>query len=156
MENCLFFRQEPSYLSFKKIAKEMPRIHIYNTKNHSSHRRVRGDPKLKSLLYLKEHSQLVIPTLKGSSRILSRRDRIVKYSMTKIWASQETIQKHKKIAPSEDRTHDLKIMRLTRCLLRYRVFWKLRKSGESKNQTRNVLEILNRKRNGIKNQPIWV
>ena len=26
----------------------------------------------------------------------------------------------KKIAPGEDRTHDLKIMRLTRCLLRYR------------------------------------
>jgi hypothetical protein len=26
----------------------------------------------------------------------------------------------KKYAPSEDRTHDLKIMRLTRCLLRYR------------------------------------
>ena len=26
----------------------------------------------------------------------------------------------KNIAPGEDRTHDLKIMRLTRCLLRYR------------------------------------
>lgn len=26
----------------------------------------------------------------------------------------------KKNAPGEDRTHDLKIMRLTRCLLRYR------------------------------------
>ena len=28
--------------------------------------------------------------------------------------------KHKTTAPSEDRTHDLQIMRLTRCLLRYR------------------------------------
>ena len=29
-------------------------------------------------------------------------------------------RKQKLIAPGEDRTHDLKIMRLTRCLLRYR------------------------------------
>ena len=29
-------------------------------------------------------------------------------------------KKSKRYAPSEDRTHDLKIMRLTRCLLRHR------------------------------------
>ena len=29
------------------------------------------------------------------------------------------LKRKKKIAPGEDRTHDLQIMRLTRCLLRY-------------------------------------